>query len=112
LTWYYICHELLYEQSEKEEKFLKCDVCDSTLPSEDFKTFKACCICSAEFLMWLQERKEKGEVDNVLGVVKPEPKPSPAEATQTVVCQTCHASLLLIHDSEGKHRIVLKQRRV
>jgi hypothetical protein len=61
LTWRYICQKLLYEQSEKEEKFLKCSLCDSTLPSGDFETFKVCGMCSAEFLMWLQERREKGE---------------------------------------------------
>ena len=45
----------------REEKVQQCNVCDSTLPSGDFKTFKVCSMCSAEFLTWLQERKEKGE---------------------------------------------------
>ena len=44
-----------------KEKVLHCGICDSTLPSEDFKAFKVCGMCSAEFLTWLQERKEKGE---------------------------------------------------
>jgi hypothetical protein len=43
----------------REKKVQQCNVCDS--PEEDFKTFKMCGLCSAEFLTWLQDRKEKGE---------------------------------------------------
>jgi len=68
-------------------------------------------------------QKLKKAVDQELGIVKPAPvagslgsepattEPSPAETIQTVVCQTCKASLLLIHNQDGTHKLLLKQRK-
>jgi len=95
----------------REEKVQKCPLCDSTLPSEDFKTFKVCGMCSAEFQIWLQERKENLQNSADLSLQKPI-EPSPAEATQQIMCQTCRVSLLLAHNADGTHKILVKQRKV
>jgi len=71
---------------------------------------------------WTVQRLKKA-VDQELGIVKPAPvvaragsepaatEPSPVEATQTIICQQCKASLLLIHGEDGTHRLLLKQRK-
>jgi ParB-like chromosome segregation protein Spo0J len=93
------------------DKVLHCGVCDSTLPSGDFETFKVCGMCSAEFLTWLQERKENLQNSADLSLQK-SIEPSPAEATQQIMCQTCRVSLLLVHNADGTHKILVKQRKV
>ncbi len=58
---------------------------------------------------WTVQRLKR-EVDNALGISKPKPGPKPG-ACQTIMCQTCRASLILVHDSEGKHGLLVNQRR-
>jgi len=85
------------------DKVLHCNVCDS--PTEEFETFKACGMCSAEFQIWLQERREKSEQPQ-----EPQPVSKP-EASQVATCQQCRVSLLLIHNDDGSHKLLVKQRK-
>lgn len=55
--------------------------------------------------------KLRQQVDLELGIVKPKPAAKP-EACQTVTCQTCRASLILVHVEDGTHKILVKQRKV
>jgi ParB/RepB/Spo0J family partition protein len=89
------------------DKVQHCNICDSS--EEEFKTFKMCGICSAEFLVWFQERKE--EMTHREGLEPGATEPSHAEAIQTVTCQQCKASLMLIHNEDGTHKLLLKGRK-
>jgi len=63
-------------------------------------------------------RKLKQAVDQELGDVKPKPIEVSAplmevkpEAYRAIVCQQCRVSLLLVHNNDGSHKLLVKQRK-